>query len=70
MIKNKNVLIISPHTDDAELGCSSTLFKLHKKGYNLHYIAFSSCEDSVPKKFDKNILRNEVAKSTKFLVSK
>ena len=67
MTINKNILIISPHTDDAELGCGSTLFKLNKKGYNLHYVAFSSCEDSVPKKFDKNILRNEVVKSTKIL---
>lgn len=67
MTKNKNILIISPHTDDAELGCGSTIYKLNKKGYNLHYIAFSSCEDSVPKKYNKNILRNEVAKSTKIL---
>ena len=67
MAKNKNILIISPHTDDAELGCGATLYKLNKKGYKLHYIAFSACEDSVPKNLNKNILKSEVKKSTEII---
>ncbi len=67
MTNKKNILILSPHTDDAELACGGTIYKLTQKKYNLFYIAFSSCEESIPKKFNKNILREEVKKSTSIL---
>jgi hypothetical protein len=37
----KKVLIISPHTDDAELGMGGTICKLRDEGVELMHIAFS-----------------------------
>lgn len=38
-----NVLAISAHTDDIELGCGATLARLSSEGYNVKAIAFSDC---------------------------
>ncbi|MFX0049678.1 MAG: PIG-L deacetylase family protein [Candidatus Hermodarchaeota archaeon] len=55
----KNILVLSPHTDDGELGCGGTLDKFKKKGSNIHFIAFSWC--------DNKQLINEVKNSTQAL---
>lgn len=36
------ILVLSPHTDDAELGCGGTLAKYAEAGHEIHHIAFSS----------------------------
>ena len=38
------VLVLSPHTDDAELGAGGTIAKLTNKKITVHMIAFSWCE--------------------------
>ena len=37
-----NVLVLSPHTDDGELGAGGMIAKLVQKGANIFYVAFSS----------------------------
>jgi LmbE family N-acetylglucosaminyl deacetylase len=40
----RNVLILSPHTDDAELGAGGTIAKLMEKRCNLELFAMSWCD--------------------------
>jgi LmbE family N-acetylglucosaminyl deacetylase len=42
------VLVYSPHTDDAELGCGGYLAKLKEQGHEITVIAYSYCDDSLP----------------------
>jgi LmbE family N-acetylglucosaminyl deacetylase len=43
-----NLLVIAPHTDDAELGCGGTIARLLEEGTMVHVAVFSSAEDSLP----------------------
>lgn len=63
----KNILILAPHTDDGELGCGGTINKLIESGYTITYVAFSTCEESVPVGFPKNALEIEVRNATKVI---
>jgi N-acetylglucosamine malate deacetylase 1 len=63
----KNVLVLSPHTDDAELGAGAFIYKLIKAGANVIYAAFSTAEESVIEGYPKNILVTEVQAATKRL---
>ena len=63
----KNVFILSPHTDDGELGAGGTISKLNQLGANIFYFAFSTAEKSVPKGFEANVLKTEVMHATKKL---
>tara|TARA_Y100000589_G_scaffold133659_2_gene127681 strand:+ start:11302 stop:11943 length:642 start_codon:yes stop_codon:yes gene_type:complete len=63
----KNVFILSPHTDDGELGAGGTIAKLNELGANIYYFAFSTAKESVPKGFNKNILKTEVIEATNIL---
>ena len=67
MRKKTNILFLSPHTDDVELGCGATISKLSTQNSNIFYLAFSDCQQSLKKKYDKNILRKECLKSSKHL---
>jgi len=67
-MKNKNkILVLAPHTDDGEFGCGATIAKFIEEGKDVYYVAFSTCEESVPEGFPKNILEIEVKKATKAL---
>lgn len=37
-----NVLVLSPHTDDGELGAGGTIARLAEEGASVHYLAFSA----------------------------
>jgi len=63
----KKILILAPHTDDGEFGCGGTIAKLIEKGKKVHYVVFSTCEDSIPKGFPKDILKKELKQATKTL---
>ena len=61
------ILVLAPHTDDGEFGCGGTIAKHIEAGHELHYAAFSACEQSVLPQFPKDILVTEVKKATTVL---
>jgi len=63
----KRVLVLAPHTDDGELGAGGTINRLISQGSDVHYVAFSTAEESVPAGFPPNILETEVKLATKVL---
>lgn len=67
MIKNKKILILAPHTDDAEFGCGGTMAKLIEDGNEVYCAAFSACEQSVLPQFPSDILITEIKAATKSL---
>jgi LmbE family N-acetylglucosaminyl deacetylase len=48
MIIPQRVLVMSPHTDDAELGCGGTMARWMEEGAELFTAAFSTAELSLP----------------------
>ncbi len=56
----ERILVLGPHTDDGELGCGGTIAKRACLGHQILYVVFSSCQTSVPKGHDGNILKREV----------
>lgn len=42
-----NVLVLSPHTDDGELGAGGTISRLIEEGSRVHYVAFSAPHDEL-----------------------
>jgi LmbE family N-acetylglucosaminyl deacetylase len=52
------VLFLGAHTDD-EFGCSGALARFLDEGKEVHYAAFSPCEESVPAGFPRDVLRRE-----------
>jgi len=58
------ILLLSPHTDDGELGCGASVSKLIEQGKRVIYVAFSACEQSVLPQFPKDILIQEVTQAT------
>ena len=63
-MKNKTVLVLAPHTDDGELGCGATISKMVRSGAEIHYVAFSSCRDSLPPEADPDCLIKEMYSAT------
>ncbi len=55
----KNILVLAPHTDDAELGCGGTIVRLLEEKHNVKWIVFSTAEDSLPDGMPKDTLRKE-----------
>ncbi len=60
----KRIVVISPHTDDGELGAGGTIARFLGEGKEVYYVAFSGCELSVPVGLPKDILRKECVRST------
>jgi N-acetylglucosamine malate deacetylase 1 len=54
-----NVLILSPHTDDGELGCGGLISRLIEEKKNILWVVFSTAEDSIPKDLPGDILLTE-----------
>lgn len=66
-MKSKKILILAPHTDDGELGCGATISKLIREGNEVHYVAFSTCENSLPEGYPNGTLKNELFNAIKSL---
>ena len=58
------ILIISPHTDDVELGCGGAIRRFCEQGTEAYYVALSDCQDAIPEGFDKDTLRRECIAAT------
>jgi LmbE family N-acetylglucosaminyl deacetylase len=59
---SSTTLVLGAHTDD-EYGCAGTISRLIGNGTQVYYACFSSCEESVPDGFDRDILKQEVRKA-------
>jgi LmbE family N-acetylglucosaminyl deacetylase len=65
-----NVLVLSPHTDDGELGAGGTIAKLVENGSQLNYFAFSAPREVLIEECSKalNVLGVETFKIFDFKV--
>jgi len=61
------ILVLSPHTDDGEIGAGGTVARFVEEEKEIYYVAFSSCEASVPKGFPEDVLKIECKKATSIL---
>ncbi len=64
---NKRVLILSPHTDDAELGCGGMIAKYLEEGSEIFWVVFSTAEESLPGNLPKDTLTKEFTSVTNYL---
>ncbi len=55
----KRILVLSPHTDDAELGCGGTIVRMLREGVEIHWVVFSTAEESLPEHLPKDTLKRE-----------
>ena len=65
--KKSTILVLAPHTDDGELGCGGSIARLIREGHDVHYVAFCSCDESLPEGMAPGTLRAEVLRATKVL---
>ncbi|KAA8976809.1 PIG-L deacetylase family protein [Halospina sp. K52047b] len=54
-----NVLVLAPHTDDAELGCGGTIARLIEEGASVTVAAFSTAAESLPSGMPSDQLERE-----------
>jgi N-acetylglucosamine malate deacetylase 1 len=65
--KNKRILVLAPHTDDAEFGCGATMAKFSEEKHEIFCIAFSTAEESFPADLPKDINKTGMLKSMESL---
>ena len=61
------ILVLAPHTDDGELAAGGSIARWIRDGANLHYVAFSGCQSSVPEGWHPDVLLDEVKEATRIL---
>jgi len=61
------ILVLSPHTDDGELGCGGLISSFVDKGVDVYYAAFSNAYISLPLGYPKDTLIKEMYAATKIL---
>lgn len=61
------ILVISPHTDDAELACGGTIAKLVEQKKDVHILALSSASKSLPSNFKPDSTKKEMFQACKIL---
>lgn len=61
----KTVLLLAPHTDDAELGCGGTMARMLENDVKIYVAAFSTARASLPEGSDPDLLRNEFKSAMK-----
>lgn len=66
-MKSKTVLVLAPHTDDAELGCGASIARFVEEGSDVFIAAFSSAEESLPVGAPKDLLKQEFYKAIPLL---
>lgn len=63
----ENILILSPHTDDGELGCGGTISKLIREGKNILWVAFSTASESLPDGLPADTLEKEFTNVAEYI---
>lgn len=63
----KRLLVLTPHTDDAELGSGGTLVRSLENGTEVYVAAFSTAKESLPPGSDPFRLCNEFREAMKVL---
>lgn len=53
------ILVLSPHTDDAELGAGGSIIRFLEEGHRIMWVVFSSAEESLPQGLPLDTLRTE-----------
>lgn len=61
------MLVLAPHTDDAELGCGGTLARLVEREYDVFVIVFSTASESLPGELPRDTLKHEFADAMRVL---
>lgn len=61
------VLLLSPHTDDVEMGAGGTIAKLIEEGHEIKWAVFSTCEDAAPSGMPKDSMKKEFLKVVRML---
>ncbi len=61
--KPRNILVLAPHPDDAELGCGATIARLTEEGASVYVATFSLCEDSLPPGWPRGVREVEACKA-------
>ena len=62
--KGQTILVVSPHTDDAELGCGASIARFISERHRVLYASFSLCKDSLPAGYAADTLEKEVKRAT------
>ena len=57
------LLILSPHADDAELGCGASIARMVEEGAEILWIVFSIAEESLPGHMPPDTLKREFKQS-------
>lgn len=63
----RQVLVIAPHTDDAEIGAGGYIARLIEEGASVHIVSLSACEESLPDTMAAHLLRLEAADARRSL---
>ncbi|MBB6453303.1 LmbE family N-acetylglucosaminyl deacetylase [Salirhabdus euzebyi] len=67
MFQVKKLLVLAPHTDDAELGSGGLIARLIEEGMDVYVVSFSAAEQSIPEDVPKDTLRKEFRNSMSIL---
>jgi LmbE family N-acetylglucosaminyl deacetylase len=67
LFKNKKILVLAPHTDDAEFGCGASIANFIESKNEVFCATFSACEQSVLPQFPSDILITEVKKASEVM---
>jgi LmbE family N-acetylglucosaminyl deacetylase len=63
----ETILVLSPHTDDAELGAGGFISKLISENKFIYWVVFSTAEESLPEGMPKDTLVKEFENVLKYL---
>ncbi len=66
-MRYKRLLVLAPHTDDAELGCGGTIARLLEEGLDIHIAAFSTAKESLQDGSPPDTLKKEFFHATDIL---
>ena len=66
-LKNKKIIVLSPHPEDGEIGCGGLVQKLNVNNSKCWYVCFTDAALSTKKPFKPTAQMQEMLKSTKII---